>query len=656
MTRFFLYCILSLLPFTGFSQEYLLPLGCNLNYYYKDLKHENLKTASPDIQFKPSSGSLELPFKEDFFYCTSNSYPNQNKWADSLVYINHGFGIAPPSIGVATFDGLNKYGYPYSPNLVNVSSCLPCDTLTSRPINLYTKGTQTLDPSAANVGFSFFYQAKGNGDNPEVTDSLLLDFYKPTDSTWNMVWHSRGNTSVNSADSIFKYAFVKVKDPGYFKDGFKFRFRNWGSQAGNFDNWSIDYIFLDTDRSDSLKDTVNYDIAFGQIPTSFLLNYSAMPKKQYTSGEMAPNISVRIRNNYNSNFNIGYKYQVTDPSGSHTYNEYNGGFGLITPFDTNGYHNFPTHSAPTTTVSGPFVMPPLDSVDFTIKHNIFPGTSGSVVTTDFFPENDTLVQFQRFRNYYAVDDGSCEAGYYVLGVKAKMAVKIGVNYLDSLRGLRIFFDPVGYVNTISANYKFRITVWEDQNGLPGNVFYRDSTYYTPTFINKQHASPFIEYNIDSAGAGFRLIPPGTYYVGYEQFNATGTITVGFDRNYIRNNSLFYNVGDGWKNSVIKGSIMLRPVFGKKIPHPVGVSEYAAPKENMFKVFPNPCNALLTIRSADTENASYLMYNTTGQLIAEGLLTNSEQNINTGELSPGMYFLQLHSGGRMIQQQKIIISH
>ncbi len=648
---FFLLLVLSV-PVAVLSQEFLTPLSSNLNYFYKDLGKEQQLPSKHVPALKPASSMLELPFKEDFYYCTQTDYPVQDKWSDSLVYINNGYGKAPPSIGVATFDGLNKNGYPYTPNLTNIASSLPADTLTSRPINLYTKGSQTLDATSSHVGLSFFYQARGNGDNPEVTDSLLLDFYKPLQNTWSNVWFSRGNSTSNSNDSTFKYAFVKVSDSAYFHQGFKFRFRNWASTAGNFDNWNIDYIFLDKDRNDTLKDTVNYDVTFGGLPTPFLSRYSAMPIEQYHSGEMAPKLSVRLRNNYLQPISIGYKYKISDPSGTANYTEYDGGFDNITPFDTNGYSNYTPHSNPSTSVSGAFVMPASDSVDFTIKHYLFPGSTGTVGTGDFFPENDTLIQYQRFRNYYAFDDGSCEAGYYVLGVKAKMAVKVLVNNPDSIRGLRIYFDPAGYIKTVSSSYQFRLFIWKDQSGMPGTVFYRDSAYYKPIFKDTLHA-PFYEYALDSGRA--RAIEPGIYYVGFEQYNATGTITVGFDRNYDHSSSMFYNTGTNWYQSTLKGSIMMRPVFGKKVPKPVGLTEQSSGASSPYQIFPNPSSGNFTIQNSEPGEKRYRLLSLSGQLLDQGSIRGSEEQVNAEHLGAGIYLLELENTQGVRHQQKLIIS-
>ena len=89
-------------------------------------------------------------------------------WLDNFAYVNETYPIDPPTIGVATLDGLNEKGLPY-----NKSSVLAygiADYLTSRPIDL--GGLANND----SVYFSFFYEPKGYGDYPNKNDSLLLEF------------------------------------------------------------------------------------------------------------------------------------------------------------------------------------------------------------------------------------------------------------------------------------------------------------------------------------------------------------------------------------------------------------------------------------------------------------------------------------------------
>ena len=43
------------------------------------------------------------------------------------------------------------------------------------------------------------------------------------------------------------------------------------------------------------------------------------------------------------------------------------------------------------------------------------------------------------------------------------------------------------------------------------------------------------------------------------------LNVGFDRNMVNNDKIFYNLGQGWQNSGFSGSLMIRPIMGKALP-------------------------------------------------------------------------------------------
>jgi hypothetical protein len=645
-----------------FSQEFLGPLHSNINYLYGDLKPQSANTNMSASAQKSQASGLLLPFQEDFFYSSTSQYPDQSKWSDSMVYVNSGFPIAPPSIGVATFDGLNKHGFPYGPELTNLVFSYPADTLTSQPINLYTSATQqTLDPFS-DVALSFYYQARGNGDPPEVGDSLIVDLYKPLTKKWtSKVWFAKGNSNSNINDTVFKRAFIRVKDTAYFHEGFKFRFRNRASITGNFDHWHVDYIFLDQGRGDSLFDTVRNDITIAEIPTPFLKNYSSMPFQQYTTDEMASKLSVRIRNNSATQPNVGYKYQIYNKSNNLVFTEYDGGYANLNPYKPNtfsppdyGYSNIAPHAFPA--VKDTFALMPTDSTDYRIKHFVFLNT-GTLSSNDFNLNNDTVTQNLCFRNYYAFDDGSAEGGYFLNGVGGKVALKITLNKPDTLRALRIYFDPVGNVNSISgtnSTYFFSLNVWSATSaGLPSvNLILKDSTPNRKPIYYKTGHKEIPEYKLTKALG----LPAGTYFIGIQQRVAAG-ISVGFDKNYNHKNSLYYDVGLGWTASDFKGSLMIHPVFGDIVFPPVGIQEINKNNQQLFIVYPNPAMDQFTIHSYEAGENSYQLLNSLGQVVQLETFNTIDHTVLTEHLSSGVYILILQNNKRQVlHQQKIIIQH
>ncbi len=627
------------------AQEGLRPTTANINYLYGDLitvpqkNHTTLQTA------KTASNSLQLPFIEDFFYAQTTSYPSQLLWSDSLTYINTGYPIAPPSIGVATFDGLNKFGYPYLPNLTNSTNSYPADTLTSQPINLKTVGSQTMQLSDS-VALTFFYQARGNGENPEITDTLLVDFFNPITTKWvSNVWYKRGNTSPNTNDTIFKRAFIWVSDANYLNDGFKFRFRNKATTNGNFDHWHVDYIKLDRFRS--LKgDTTFNDLTFGYIPSPVLKNYSEMPWQQYTSADMASNQTVFIRNNDDATINMSYANSVIAGTVTPT-TIYNGGNTNLGIFKTLGWDKHPPHSNPPVNYT---ISPLSDSAELKIQHVV----ARQNTANDFSNRNDTVIQYQRFKNYFAYDDGTCEAGYYILGTGGKMAVKFKLNFTDTLRSVRIYFDPVGSISLAQSSYNFRINIWANGSNGPGLVLYKDSVKQ-PKYYNTAFNS-YADYTLTTK----QILNPGTYFIGIQQQVAAG-ITVGFDKNLDHHQNLYYDSGTGWTQSAIYGSLMLRPVFGAKIIPPVGINENdaAVNSTSELKVYPNPADKILNVK-CKMQNVKYSIINTLGQVVLQQsvMMSGAEasEQINIQQLNNGIYYLLLQSNNQILQTQKIIVQH
>lgn len=166
-------CLL-LIPFVGKSQEILTGLPQN------PVVVKAAKKGSP----VRSGQSVRLPFVDDF----SNyiGYPDPKLWQDDQGFVNTGFAVYPPSIGVVTLDALDAHGWIYA----HASrQPFPADTLTSNPIRLDSNFTQHRPMQVADsLYLSFYYQPAGAGktypaggwqivgDAPEHSDKLILEF------------------------------------------------------------------------------------------------------------------------------------------------------------------------------------------------------------------------------------------------------------------------------------------------------------------------------------------------------------------------------------------------------------------------------------------------------------------------------------------------
>ncbi len=636
--------ILLLSSFNLLAQEKLMPLSGNMHLQNLDLPTTNLfsqKTATVT--------SDSLPFFEDFYYAPTSPYPSINHWVDSSVYVNTGFAIAPPSIGVATFDGLNKKGYPYNPSATSVVSA-GADTLISRPINLYSKGTQTYVPSDS-IGFSFLYQSAGFGDNPETNDSLIVEFFKPlapvmsgttiaSYGKWVSAWGTRGVNFPTSGDSTFKRAFVQIKDTAFFHDGFKLRFRNKATTSGSLDHWNVDYITLK--KNYVKKDTVNRDVAFGYVPRHLLKSYSAMPYRQYNSTEMGIKFSNFIRNNDTIAKNGIYGYTIC-ASNNAPLDVYNGGSQKIVKFNPRGWDSIPTHCHPSINYT---ITPQTAPTYFIIKHSVN-------TTPDDWRYNDSVTQILTLDNYYAYDDGSAEAGYYLNTFGAKCALRYTINVTDTLRAMDIFFDPIKELNLLTSPSvsDFRMCVWQDQAGQPGTLLLKDSVMNPKFFQFGYNKIP--RYVFTSP----LVLGPGTYYFGLQQ-KTSQALNIGFDRNVNHMDALFYDISGSWTQSTIPGSLMIHPVFGGTATV-IGIKENLNAISNSYlNLYPNPASDVLFVqnKSQDANSVFTLeIYSTLGEKVKELQLNQNLSQISTSDIASGLYFVVLKNNSGIVSQQKLIIS-
>lgn len=635
-----------LISINQYAQEELRPLSGNGNL-------PKTITTNSSVNKTATTSSIYLPLFDDFSYSYKSPYPSANNWVDSNVYVNSGFAIAPISLGVATFDGLNKKGYPYNLTAaVNVSAS--ADTLKSRKIHL--DSIPTSDPlvykkysPGDSIALTFYYQAEGFGEAPEPNDSLCLDFFKPLADTlrgvWVKVW-GRSGYNPSATDTNFYRVKIGIVDTAYFHDGFQFRFRNKGTTSGSLDHWNIDYIQVKDQYY--YDDTLLNDASFAYKPSSFLKNYSVIPYRQYNQSlELATGFTNFLRNNFNiAKFSV-YNYTITQgPSQNLVPTDVYGTFpnpGFL-PFQNNGYYSGGSNSAarPIFSPTGiPFPSPPFtDSTYFTIKHSL-------TTPADVKNDNDTGVHIQRFSNYYADDDGSAEQGYYLNTYGAKIALRYTLNVPDTLKSVRIYFDPITQGGII-LNSRFRINVWSNNGGVPGSVIYKDS------LMNPRYESG--SYNIIPTYTLTSCLPlgVGSYFIGIQQ-TTNQPLNIGFDRNTNHKNALYYDISGSWSQSSINGSLMINPVMGcVDPPIIIGVAELT--KNNLVKIFPNPAQDMITVSYPGNQLETTELEITTalGQTVFTKSITSNEQ-IDISNLSNGLYFIHLKGNSLNVSSQKLIIS-
>lgn len=558
--------------------------------------------------------ALNLPFIDDF--SQQHFYPDASKWLNNNVYINSNYAVNPPSYGVATFDGLDSTGYPY--NFLNPTSYGIADYLTSKTIDL----TSVVD----SVFLSFYYQPQGLGNQPETKDSLRLEFYRKSDSSWVRKWAVPG-----SALSAFKKVMIPV-DTSFQNDAFQFRFVNYATLSGNVDHWHLDYIYLNDNRTHA--DTAINDVALTGNFYNMLNGYTSMPYTHYkldTLGNMANSINVEYKNNHNSNYAVFYKYQVIEDNGT--------GAVIETYPSTTSSKNVAAYSS---------LIEPQAVYDLPLNNFYFPlDTSSTKVfqiknyfdlnsVIDFNQKNDTVYSYQVFGNYYSYDDGSAEAGYGVLGINSKLANQFNIKKSDTLIALDIYFNPVTFNHSAKS---FKLKIWSSLN--PEVVVYEQSGYYNPIY---SFTNELLKFNLDYP----IYLLAGTYYFGYENITED-YLTVGYDLNNDNSNKVFYNAEGVWENSSYNGTLMIHPVF-KYDDVVVNVDEVAF--DSKMNIYPNPSSGVVFIKNG-VNPISILVFDIYGKKVAE-LSKGVYFQIDLSNLSNGVYFLNIFSNNKT-QIEKIIIS-
>ncbi len=626
------------------AQEHLVPLKCNpvLVRYTKEAKRMH----SNSWRLISDSIMAKLPFLDDF--SKPGPYPFDSLWMDNAAFINNTYPTCPHTLGVATLDGVNSEGQPYNKNCP-VGASYAADSLTSRPIDLFAgcpKG------NFDSVWLSFYYQAGGKGYAPKANDTLLLQF-RTSSTPWTTVWYHLGYTP-SLTDTGMHLVMIKMVDTihyngvkiNIFDHNFQFRFKNYACTSANVDQWNIDEVYLNKNRS--WNDTAQYDVSFMYESPSLLANYEAMPWEQFTQNDLKTSMYLQERNNnypgISNAINTLYNYSInTTPVST-----YSGGNKNIYPYFDSGCNKYtPQVIVP---IKSNFSYTPLTKpTDITITHSLS-------AIGDFDRHNDTLRYDQKFSDYYAYDDGTAEAAYFINGTAPMyLAYQFTLNHPDTLRGLDLDFN---YIFVNQGNYSFRLALWDNTGvgGSPGTLKFEDDKIYNPQFVDSMNARYHDSLN------GFTFYPyhfshdsaiSGTFYVGWVQTYGD-SLNIGYDYNTDHHNQIYYNVGSGWTPGSYPGSMMMRPVFGTKNSHsPILNSQEQQPEIQALAIYPNPAREKVTLSIPMPANTTLKIYTADGR---EWLTNNNfmGSTINTASLPAGFYIIQVATTDGKTYFQKLLI--
>ncbi len=562
-------------------------------------------------------------------YITNGNLGPLILWEDDDVFINGNYPVNPPTVGVATFDGLSRTGLPYVPG--NYSAFGIADRLTSVPINM-------LYPASDSIYLSFFVQPQGlSGDNQsQPQDSLVLEFYAPQEDLWYRVWGRQHSILIP-----FQQVMIPIKEFKYLQSGFRMRFMNYATLSGAFDHWHLDYVRLGRDRN--IADTALTDVAWLYPEASILETYTSVPFNKFSQSPgtyMAQSVSILQRNLADEDRFITWRMQA-------------GLVGGPVLFDPPTYGNNTSNNAHTIFPSVHPINSPPNNFQFD------PGLSEDAAfwrvrfitnaTPDFNRYNDTITFVQELSNYYAYDDGSAEAGYFLNASGAQLAYRFDMVGGDSLRAIRMYFLPLANPPPDQQPHQgnFLITIWKQLTPEPV-IIHQNFSFSSPEYRDHGH-DKFVEYPLDST-----LWVEGTFFIGWTQTSAA-KMNLGFDRNRNNNNKIFFKTGNNWQNTTFQGSLMMRPVFVSAVDPFLGVADELPTGDGML-LYPNPTSDLFTVRMSDAPKGGERVQclDPTGRLLLEEAL-RADGVVATHGLSNGLHLVRvLDRDGAQIGVSRLMI--
>jgi hypothetical protein len=594
---------------------------------------EDISKPSPTARIKSNHLPITLPFWDDFSFTKaldpsdpSSGFPLDSLWRESKnVRINDGVGILPPSRNVASFDGLDSDGnvYDNDPNAIGIR-----DSLTSQPINLGLSGVSNGERTS--VYLSFFYQWKGYGEAPDKSDYIRIDFFNASGEWINV---ATIQTVDGMDETVFYDTMIQVSGEQFFHENFQFRFRNFGRLAGRFDNWNVDYVYLNKGRSSSETDFD--DGALGSSVGPIFGKYFSIPINHVSANSFSP-FQFDVANlRGDDGLPDPYAYRTTGiftnySAGTPTTNTLlltpedrpiKEGNPLLAPFERYRATTLVADVPASSYIAGP------DSADVKMKLEFLANDDG------FYTVNDTISKVYKLRNYYAYDDGDAEYSVELVEPDDRVAVGFtlpeGVE--DDLTAIDVYIP--GY--TLSGFTTGTFFVMSASEGLPNEVISSITQV-----IRRKETESFHRISLLSP-----IKVSGRFFVGWSG-SFSSKIFVGLDKSSNSGDEVYVNPYGFWQpNTTLKGNIMIRPVFG--VPGEVTGIEN---KSISLGIYPNPSSGSFYI-TGRPDAIEILSLSGAHQKFTT---TEEDESLRvTVQATPGLYVVRLKKDSA-ISVRKIVI--
>ena len=523
--------------------------------------------------------AMTLPFWDDFSFTQVQGFANDTLWEiGKSTRVTTGLSIDPPSIYSATFDGIDSIGKPY--NLTDILAKGRADKLISREIRM------DLVPQAerSSVYFSFYYQIQGKGEAPDQDDNFSLWWLNSSD-VWEKVFEV-GRLEAGDPTK-FNYVILPVNEERFFHGKFRFRFQNFARLSGPYDMWHLDYVYLNKSRTAGEQSMPDRTIS--STLTAPFKGYYSIPlhhlKDTFATVGLKPKIKLfgLLENNFQP-FRYSTSVQLNQLTGSTQVtkniliednavpiNPATGGTELIEPFsilNLNLQKVFPAEE----------ISFDSDSVHARLQFILNSEDDNPLVYLPKyrpinFLSNDTIVQNFSLAKYYSRDDGNAEfgAGLNQPGTELGYGFDLLYPTPDTVVAVDLYFPQFGD----QSNQTLILKLWSGGEEGPIAQLHQQSIQVIRTGNNE-----FIRYQLTEPVIVYRR-----FFVGWKQ-NSAAVIPVGFDKDTDSGDQIYYNVTGSWEqNTLLSGSLMIRPVFGSG----QGVVINKLEDQNSAQVFPNPSN-------------------------------------------------------------------
>jgi len=188
-------------------------------------------------------------------------------------------------------------------------------------------------------------------------------------------------------------------------------------------------------------------------------------------------------------------------------------------------------------------------------------------------------------------------------------------------------------------------IWDDNNGLPGNVIYTAE-------------SVLVEPGDEINGFHTYILPDGVpvngvFYAGWKQRTET-FLNAGFDVNTPHRGRQYYWLNGVWLQSQKEGSLMIRPVVGAPI-KTTSSDDDIPPVNRNYRMWPNPASDYIYLDCSDLALSRSAFVSIIDLQGREMMRVPYNERIDISGLKQGIYMVITLSDGRRTGYFRLVIT-